>query len=102
MQESLRALNLAHRAEQAGAAVAVVALRAKINGLLVDRKEIGGPGAFAHLSDEELQARLMTLVARLGLAPPDPNRVIDLEPDQAEPAAREAESAMNRVRRRLP
>lgn len=67
MKESAAALNLALLVEQPVAAVAAVALRAKLNGLLVDRKEIGGPGAFVDLSDDEIWARLAARLQHLGL-----------------------------------
>lgn len=85
MKESAAALTLALSVEQPGAAVAAVSLRSKLNGLLVDRKEIGGPGAFEGLSDDELRARIAARLQRLGLPAPELREVIDLEVD-AEPA----------------
>lgn len=48
-------------------------------GLFIDRKEIGGPGAFAEVSDDDLRQRLLARVERLGLPKPEPRDVIEVE-----------------------
>lgn len=50
-------------------AVRCLTLAAQISGLLVARHEVGDPGAFARLSDAELDARLRSDAAGLGMPP---------------------------------
>jgi phage terminase small subunit len=52
-------------------------------GMLVERKEIGGPGSFASLSDQELAARIHAASGKLaGLAPIDVKALPAGEPEQ--------------------
>ena len=43
---------------------------AKICGLIIDRREVGDPGAFDDLTDEELMEEARNRTAALGLLPP--------------------------------
>jgi phage terminase small subunit len=66
MDECAEAMNLARATEQAGAFVSAVALRAKLAGLLVERREQGKPGEFADLKDKseaELEEEARALLA---------------------------------------
>jgi hypothetical protein len=49
-----RARQVALRLRQASAAVAATMGKAKILGLIIDRREVGDVGAFDHLTDEQL------------------------------------------------
>ena len=60
-EELEAARTLAVKNKQAGAAVQAVMGKAKLHGLLVDKSEHGAPGQFAHLSDEQLIARIKKL-----------------------------------------
>jgi hypothetical protein len=44
--------------------------KAKILGLIIDRREVGDAGAFDSLTDEELVARAVKKARELGLAGP--------------------------------
>jgi hypothetical protein len=60
-------------AEQAknGSAMAMATMgKAKILGLIIDRREVGDVGAFDHLSDDELVDEAKKRAAKLGLPPP--------------------------------
>ena len=48
----------------AGAAVSAVTLKAKLNGLLVERQEAGRPGEFANQSDADLEAQAKQVLAK--------------------------------------
>lgn len=75
------AQELARRVEQPGAAIQAIATKAKLHGLLIDRKETGQPGDFAaaKTADEVLAAvraelgddAARALSALAGLAKPD-------------------------------
>ena len=43
---------------------------AKLTGLIIDRREIGQPGEFDHLTDAELVARATREARELGIAGP--------------------------------
>ena len=45
-------------------------LMAKHHGLLIERQEVGGPGDFVKLSDEELESEIMALGAQREAAKP--------------------------------
>lgn len=72
---------LAKRVEQPSAAIQAIATKAKLHGLLIDRKETGQPGEFqaAKTADEVLAAvraelgedAAKALAVLAGLAPPD-------------------------------
>jgi hypothetical protein len=54
-----------------GSAMAMATLgKAKILGLIIDRREVGDVGAFDHLTDDELVEEAKKRVAALGLPPP--------------------------------
>ena len=57
-----------------GSAMAMATLgKAKILGLVIDRREVGEVGAFDHLTDEELIEEAKKRAAALGLLPPKLN-----------------------------
>ena len=77
--EEARLLGLA--VEQPAAMVAATMGKAKITGNVIDRKEVGKPGAFEELTDDELQQQIVEQTKELA----------DLDPNfAAELAAREA------------
>jgi hypothetical protein len=67
--EEARQLALKHR--QASAAVQASMGKAKILGLIIDRREVGNVGAFDDKSDEELMEEARKRAAALGLLPPE-------------------------------
>lgn len=50
-----------------GAATASLELLARMGGFLVEKVEIGGPGDFARMADEELNNELLEIGMRIGL-----------------------------------
>lgn len=75
MSEAEEARSLAMNKGNAGAAVAAILLKAKLAGLVIDRKESGDPGDFKKLSADELRSRISREAAELGvdvggIAPP--------------------------------
>jgi hypothetical protein len=54
---------------QASAAVAAIMGKAKILGLIIDRREVGDVGAFDNMTDEELLDEARKRAAALGLPP---------------------------------
>jgi di/tripeptidase len=65
-----RARQVAEKAKN-GSAMAMATLgKAKILGLIVDRREVGEVGAFDHLTDEELLEKAKKQAEALGLPPP--------------------------------
>ena len=52
---------------QLNAAVAAIKEKGVLSGKRVERSEVGGPGQFDHLSDEELRAEIVREVRELGL-----------------------------------
>jgi hypothetical protein len=52
---------------QYGAAVSALKEKSILSGKRVERSEVGGPGQFDHLSDEELRAEIVREVRELGL-----------------------------------
>ena len=61
---------LARKLGQVGPAVSATMGKAKILGLIIDRRETGDVGAFDHMTDEELMAEATRLARELGLAGP--------------------------------
>ena len=59
------------RLGQASAAVQCTMGKAKICGLIIDRREVGDPGAFDSKTDEELMEEARDRAAALGLLPPE-------------------------------
>jgi di/tripeptidase len=54
-----------------GSAMAMATLgKAKVCGLIIDRREVGDVGAFDHLTDEELVEEAKKRAEALGLPPP--------------------------------
>jgi hypothetical protein len=70
------ARQLALRLRQASAAVAATMGKAKILGLIIDRREVGDAGAFDGLTDEQLIEEARKRAAALGITPdlPDPTK----------------------------
>ena len=55
-----------------GSAMAMASLgKAKVQGLIVDRREVGEVGAFTSMTDEELLEEAKKRAAALGLPPPE-------------------------------
>ena len=64
------ARKLALKLGQASAAVQCSMGKAKICGLIVDRREVGEAGAFDAMTDEELMAEAVKRARELGIAGP--------------------------------
>jgi len=65
-----RARQVAEKAKN-GSAMAMATLgKAKILGLIIDRREVGDVGAFDNMSDDELLEEARKRAAALGLPPP--------------------------------
>lgn len=77
MEEAMEAFRVARDTQQAGAMVAAATLRSKLNGLLIEKREVGGAGAFAGFSAERKVEMLnfvqseMDRRKRLGQLPDD-------------------------------
>lgn len=54
---------------QLNAAVAAIKEKGVLSGKRVERSEVGGPGQFDHLSDEELRAEIVRELTELGYLP---------------------------------
>lgn len=65
MEEAREALELAKKTLQPGSMVAAVQLRAKLNGLLIDRKEMGNPGEFQALDALRKQDAIAAIQAEV-------------------------------------
>ena len=65
MREALEALEMAKKTQQPGSMVAAVQLRAKLNGLLIDRKETGQAGEFQALDAMRKQDAVMAIQQEL-------------------------------------
>ena len=61
---------LARALGQLGPAVSASMGKARILGLIIDRREVGEAGAFDHMTDEELMAEATRLSRELGLSGP--------------------------------
>jgi hypothetical protein len=70
LEELEVARQLAMQKGQASAAVQATMGKAKLTGLIVDRREVGGAGDFSHLTDEELVAEVYRSAQELGFCPP--------------------------------
>ena len=70
LSELEEARQLALKLGQASAAVAATMGKAKIRGLIIDRREVGEAGAFDALTDEELIQEAARLARSLGIAGP--------------------------------
>ena len=62
---------LALKRGQPSAAVQASMGKARILGLIIDRREVGDPGAFDDKTDEELMEEAKRRAAALGLLPPE-------------------------------
>jgi hypothetical protein len=54
---------------QFSAAISAIREMGVLSGMRIERKEVGPPGAFDDLSDEQLERALRERLARLGLLP---------------------------------
>jgi hypothetical protein len=70
LSELEEARKLALKRGQASAAVQATMGKAKILGLITDRREIGNPGAFDGFTDEQLVEEATRLARSLGIAGP--------------------------------
>jgi hypothetical protein len=61
-------MKLALKRGQASAAVTATMGKAKILGLIIDRREVGDAGAFDHLTDEQLVEEAAKRACALGIA----------------------------------
>jgi hypothetical protein len=67
MAECEEIRKLAIKNGQLNAAVAAVREKGILSGKRVERSEVGGPGQFDHLSDEELHAEIVRECRELGI-----------------------------------
>lgn len=58
LREAEEARILALAIEQPAAAVSASKLKSQLTGLLIERTEVGGPGSFDNLTDEQIDAQL--------------------------------------------
>ena len=58
-----------HGKGQLGAAVAAIKEKGVLSGKRIERSEVGSPGEFDHLTDDELERALIERLAQLGFAP---------------------------------
>jgi len=65
------ARKLAAEINQPSAAVAATLGKAKVAGLIVDRKEVGKPGEFEGMNVDELREYIAREAAALGIGMPD-------------------------------
>jgi hypothetical protein len=65
------ARQIARKAKNGSAAAMATLGKAKILGLIIDRREVGEAGAFAGHTDDELVAEAAQRARRLGLAGPE-------------------------------
>lgn len=77
--------------DQPSVEVSAVMAKARLTGFLVDRKEIGEPGAFTNASQADIMARVQAelgddAVAALGAALAAADRMPEPEPAEPEPA----------------
>jgi|SRR5882672_1983284 len=75
---------LARRLDQPGAAIQATVVKAKLAGLMVERKESGGPGDFASLSAEQIVAKVRADHGE------DVAKLLQAALDKSEPAPDEA------------
>jgi hypothetical protein len=71
LSELEEARQLALKRGQPSAAVQASMGKARILGLIIDRREVGDPGAFDSKTDEELMEEARNRAAALGLLPPE-------------------------------
>ncbi|MGB7704231.1 MAG: hypothetical protein WBL91_21755, partial [Pseudolabrys sp.] len=71
LSELEEARQLALKRGQPSAAVQASMGKARILGLIIDRREVGDPGAFDDKTDEELMEEAKRRAAALGLLPPE-------------------------------
>jgi len=69
LAELENARQVAEKARNGSAMVMATLGKAKILGLIIDRREVGDVGAFDHLTDDELVEEAKKRAAALGLPP---------------------------------
>jgi phage terminase small subunit len=67
INEAEEARQAAMASGQFGAAVTAIKEKGVLSGKRVERSEVGGPGEYEALNDDELERQIMERVARLGL-----------------------------------
>jgi hypothetical protein len=70
------------KVNQLGAANTAIKGKAILTGKWVERAEIGAPGEYESLSDEELERQLMARLAKLGFARVD--ALVDFSPSETD------------------
>lgn len=81
------ARELALKVDQPGAAIAATANKAKLHGLLIDRKESGAPGDFAGLaSPDEVREKIRQELGEAAVALYDAADQEEAEPAEEQPA----------------
>jgi hypothetical protein len=68
LNELEEARKLAAEINQPSAAVAATLGKAKVAGLIVDRKEVGKPGDFEGMNVDELREHIARVIAKLGIS----------------------------------
>jgi hypothetical protein len=69
MQKAEAICERAYESGQYGVATGALKEMGVLSGVRVERSEIGGPGEFDHLTDEELERELVERIRALGLIP---------------------------------
>jgi hypothetical protein len=80
LQEAEEARQGAMENKQFGAAATVIKVKSVLSGHWIERQEVGPPGAFDALTDDELERVLIERLKALGLTP-DGERTRDTESD---------------------
>lgn len=83
LAELEEARQLAITNNQSSAAVQAAMGKARVQGLIIDRREVGDPGEFSEMTDAELVAKAARDARELGIAGPMP---VEDTPDEGEAA----------------
>jgi hypothetical protein len=85
IDDSEKVLQRAMKVNQLGAANTAIKGKAILSGKWIERQEVGSPGEYDALSDEELERQIMERVARLGLTDviriPHMDNAVDVDND---------------------
>lgn len=86
IEELEEARKMALRLEQPQAVVAASMAKAKVAGLVIDRKEIGAPGDFSRLQDTEIERMIAEQLQSLSIdaEPGSYQEIEDQEPEQSD------------------
>jgi phage terminase small subunit len=82
VQDSEKVFRRAMEIDQLSAANTAVKAKGVLTGKWVERAEIGAPGEYESLSDEELERQLMARLAKLGFARVD--ALVDFSPSETD------------------